>query len=66
VALPASVEVSGFGDQWLPAAAGTTVWYRLRSGVVLTFLLTVVGALIAVMVAGFIVLVALAVRSAVS
>lgn len=55
----------GLTEHWATVRTGTTVWVRVRSGVVLTFLLTVVGAIIAAVVAGVIVLLALAVRSAV-
>ncbi len=58
--------MGGFTDQWARTAGATSPWLRVRSGVVLTVLLAVVGALIAMSVAGVVVLVALAVRSAVS
>jgi hypothetical protein len=56
----------GFGDQRVAAPAGPSGWVRLRSGVVLTLLLAVVGALVAAGIAGVVILVALALRSAVS
>ena len=56
----------GFTDTWVRTAGGPSVWLRLRSGVVLTVLLAVVGALVAMSIAGVVVLVALALRSAVS
>jgi len=55
----------GFTDGWRTAGV-TSVWLRLRSGVVLTILLAVVGALVAMSIAGVVVLLALALRSAVS
>jgi hypothetical protein len=55
-----------FTDGWVTTAGGPSVWVRLRSGVVLTVLLAVVGALVAMSIAGVVVLVALALRSAVS
>ena len=56
----------GFTDTWVRTASGPSVWLRVRSGVVLTVLLAVVGALVAISIAGVVVLVALALRSAVS
>lgn len=55
-----------FTDGWVRTAGGPSVWFRVRSGVVLTVLLAVVGALVAMSIAGVVVLVALALRSAVS
>jgi hypothetical protein len=46
--------------------AAPTVWFRLRSGVVLTILLAVIGTLVAMAIAGVVVAAALALRSAVS
>lgn len=68
VAVPATPDASvgGFSDHWAATTGRTSPWLRLRSGVVLTVLLTVVGALIAMSIAGVVVLLALAVRSAVS
>jgi hypothetical protein len=68
-AAPQEAGVGTFTDHWVPVVTrttGTRAWIRLRSGVVLTMLLTVVGALVALSIAGVVVLVALAVRSAVS
>lgn len=62
----AGLASAGLLSYWAPAPRGHRVWVRLRSGVVLTFLLTAVGALLALSVAGVIVFIALAVRSAVS
>ncbi len=64
--VPASVEVGGFSDHWAPAPVGPTLWLRVRSGLVLTVLLTMLGALVAVTVGGVIVFIAVALRSAVS
>lgn len=58
------MEVSGFSDQWSPAGS-VSPWLRLRSGFVLTILLAILGTLMAAAVAGAVVFVALAVRSAV-
>ncbi|MDQ3978879.1 MAG: hypothetical protein M3314_04935 [Actinomycetota bacterium] len=55
----------GFSDQWIPAPAGMSIWVRVRSGFVLTVLLAVLGALLAVSVSGMLLLIALAVRNAV-
>ena len=63
-AVPATVEITGMADGWTPAAR-ISPWLRIRSGFVLTILLAIVGALVAAAVAGFIVLIALGVRSAV-
>ena len=57
--------VGGFSDQWIPVPAGLSMWVRVRSGFVLTMLLAVLGALVAVSVSGLVVLIALAVRNAV-
>jgi hypothetical protein len=72
VATPATVAVAepaerggGLTEYWVPAPAGWNVWVRLRSGFVLTVLLAVLGALLAVSVSGLLLLVALAVRNAV-
>ena len=67
VSVPATADVSigHFTDHWATTGK-TSPWLRLRSGVVLTVLLTVVGTLIALSIAGVIVLLALAIRSAVS
>lgn len=59
-----TVEVAGLSDYWVPARR-VSVWVRIRSGFVLTVLLAVLGALVAAAVAGFVIFVALAVRSAV-
>ncbi|MCA1692234.1 MAG: hypothetical protein ABR540_16410 [Acidimicrobiales bacterium] len=61
------VERSGGGmsEQWIPAAAGVSGWVRLRSGVVLTVLLAIVGALLAASISGLLLLFALAIRDAV-
>ena len=65
--VPATQEAGmGFTDSWTRTAGVTSVWVRLRSGVVLTILLAVVGALVAMSIAGVVVLLALALRSAVS
>lgn len=56
----------GFTDGWVNTGRGPSGWLRLRSGVVLTVLLAVVGALVAIGIAGVVMLVALALRSAVS
>lgn len=66
VPAPPDVGVGDFTDQWAVTVGRTSPWLRLRSGVVLTVLLAVVGALIAMSIAGVVVLVALAVRAAVS
>lgn len=63
---PVERGVGGLSDQWMPAPAGISPWVRLRSGVVLTLLLTVMGALLAASISGFLLLIALAVRDAVS
>jgi uncharacterized membrane protein len=55
----------GLADYWVPVPAGWNVWVRVRSGFVLTVLLTVLGALLAVSVSGLLLLLALAVRNAV-
>jgi ABC-type dipeptide/oligopeptide/nickel transport system permease subunit len=68
-AAPQEMGGGSLSEQWVPVAGGSTgtnVWIRLRSGVMLTMLLTVVGALVALSVAGVVVLIALAIRSAVS
>lgn len=69
---PATVAVTepkelagGFSDQWIPIPAGLSVWVRVRSGFVLTVLLAVLGALVAVSISGLLLLIALAVRNAV-
>lgn len=64
--VPATVEGGGFSDHWVPAPVGPRVWVRLRSGMVLTILLTMIGTLVAVSIGGVIVFIALALRSAVS
>lgn len=64
--MPANVEVGGFSDHWVPAPVGPTVWLRLRSGMVLTVLLAMIGTLVAITIGGVIVFIALALRSAVS
>lgn len=56
----------GFSDQWMPAPAGISLWVRLRSGVVLTLMLTAIGAVLAASISGVLLLIALAVRDAVS
>jgi hypothetical protein len=66
VVVPSGVDAGAFTDTWAPASSGPTVWFRVRSGVVLTILLAVIGALVAMAIAGFVVAVALALRSAVS
>ena len=63
-AAPATVEIAGLGDGWAPARR-ISPWLRVRSGFVLTVLLAIVGAFVAAGVAGLVILVALAVRSAV-
>jgi hypothetical protein len=63
-AVAPTVEVAGLSDYWAPARR-VSVWVRIRSGFVLTVLLAVLGALVAAAVAGFVIFVALAVRSAV-
>ena len=52
-------------EQWVPAGR-LSAWVRLRSGVVLTLLLALVGALVAAGISGLLLLIALAVRDAVS
>ncbi len=47
-------------------ARPVSFWVRLRSGVMLTILLAVVGAMIAVAVAGFVLFLAVAIRDAVT
>lgn len=64
--VPATVEAGGFSDHWVPAPAGPTTWMRLRSGLLLTVLLTVIGTLVAISIGGVIVFIAVALRSAVS
>jgi hypothetical protein len=66
LAVPATMDTGGFSDHWLPAPARISPWVRLRSGVLLTILLTLVGTLVAASVAGVLVFFALALRSAVS
>ena len=56
----------GLADHWVPVPAGVNVWLKVRSGFVLTILLAVLGALVAVSVSGIVLLIALAVRNAVS
>jgi uncharacterized membrane protein len=60
------VDAGGLTDTWAPVVAAPTVWFRLRSGVVLTILLAVIGTLVAMAIAGVVVAAALALRSAVS
>jgi hypothetical protein len=64
--VPATVEVGGFSDHWVPAPVGPTAWMRLRSGMVLTVLLAMIGTLVAITIGGVIVFIAVALRSAVS
>lgn len=63
---PTSTEMGGFSDHWVPAPVGPTVWLRVRSGLMLTVLLTMIGTLVAVTLGGVVVFIALALRSAVS
>ncbi len=56
----------GLAEHWVPVPAGMNVWLRVRSGFVLTILLAVLGALLAVSVSGLVLFIALAVRNAVS
>ena len=72
IAVPATLTVAeppelvgGFSDQWIPIPTGLSMWVRVRSGFVLTMLLTVLGALLAVSVAALVLLIALGVRNAV-
>lgn len=60
-----SAVATGLTDRWASVRTGTSIWVRIRSGVVLTILLAVLGILVAVCVAGALLLLALAVRSAV-
>ena len=62
---PLDVEAGGLTDQWV-TGAGISAWVRVRSGVVLTVLLAVVGALVAASIAGVVLFLAIAVRDAVS
>lgn len=55
-----------FTDGWQPIRAATPPWVRMRSGFVLTILLTLVGIIVAAVVGGVLVAVAIALRSAVS
>ena len=64
--VPATAEMGGFSDHWTPAPVGPTVWLRLRSGIMLTVLLAMIGALVAVALGSVVVFVAVALRSAVS
>jgi len=64
--MPGTGRGTGLTDQWANAPLGQSFWVRLRSGVVLTMLLAIVGALLAAGVAGVIVGLAVAVRTAVS
>ncbi len=63
-AAPPTVEVAGMSDYWAPTHR-VSPWVRIRSGFVLTVLLAVLGALVAAAVAGLVIFIALAVRSAV-
>lgn len=65
MAEPAERASGGFSDHWVPAPAGVSVWVRVRSGFVLTILLAVLGALVAVSISGLLLLIALGVRNAV-
>lgn len=72
VSAPATVTLTepverggGFSDHWVPAPAGAERWVRVRSGFVLTILLAVLGALVAVSISGMLLLIALAVRNTV-
>lgn len=55
-----------FTDGWQPIRTATPPWVRMRSGFVLTILLTLVGIIVAAVVGGVLVAVAIALRSAVS
>lgn len=63
---PVERAAGGLSDHWMPSPAGVSPWVRLRSGVVLTVLLAVMGALLAASISGLLLLIALAVRDAVS
>ena len=65
VAEPAERGGGGFSDHWVPVPAGVSAWARVRSGFVLTILLAVLGALLAVSISGLLLLIALGVRNAV-
>ncbi len=60
-----SIEPGGFTQSWSAVSLRTSPWTRIRSGFVLTVLLFLLGTLVAAGVAGFVVLLALAIRSAV-
>ena len=62
---PATAEMPRFTDGWRPSRPIPT-WVRVRSGLALTLLLTVIGTLIAATLAGVVVFLALALKSAVS
>jgi hypothetical protein len=66
VAEPVPGGSGGVAEHWVPVPAGLNIWVRVRSGFVLTVLLAVLGALVAASVSGFLLLIALAVRNAVS
>ena len=57
---------AGLTEGWATGRVGVSIWVRMRSGVVLTMVLALVGTLLAAGVAGIVVALALAVRSAVS
>jgi hypothetical protein len=63
---PADRPVGTLTEEWGAGAATVSWWVRLRSGVVLTVLLAFLGTLIAVSIAGIVLLLALAIRNAVT